>query len=267
MQGRRIAIVVALAAVGGCRPAFDLADREDIFAMPGDKHVMCAASIEWTHVDRHVIAPALDRARDDHTIVQLFAHDPGVTIDVDRIETTLDDAEARGLAWVTYRDLAAGVPREAGLALSFDDWYVDDWAALGDTFRRHHARVTFFVADYDTLAPKQRDELRALAADGHDIEYHSTRHQNAPQYVRDHGLDAYLADDIEPGLAAMRADGWDPIVFAYPLGHRTPAIDRALLQSFALLRGVMRECPKSEHEAASDTTHDLGDQIDEPAAE
>jgi hypothetical protein len=199
MMRASIAAVILLAA---CRPAFDLADRDDIFAEPGDHGVMCAASFEWPHVDGDVIGRALDRAHDERSIVELFAHDPGVTVPADKIEKLLDDARAHDLRWLTYRELAAGVPRDAGIALSFDDYYVEDWATLRDT--------------------------------------------------QAHGLDAYLADDIDPALAAMRADGWAPIVFAYPMGHRTAEIDRALLdrEGFALLRSVMRECPRDLHGAA-----------------
>jgi len=256
-----------LIVVAACRPAFDLADREDIFALPGDKHVMCAASMEWPHIDRDVIDAALDRAHDDHKVLQLFAHDPGVTVDVDKIEMVLRDATARGLTTITYRELASGVPREARLAFSFDDWYVDHWAQIADVFIRYQARATFFVGEYDTLTDEQKDELRLLAHDGHDIEYHSTRHENAPQYAAKHGVDAYLANEIDPDLAAMRADGWEPIVFAYPYGHRSDALDRALLTRFTLLRSIMRECPRSAHETANDVRRDLDDDIDEPLTE
>lgn len=250
--------LLACGALAACRPAFDLADREDIFAEPGDRDVMCAASIEWPHHDRAVIGAALDRARDQREVVELFAHDPGVTVPVDKIAMVLDDADARGLGYVTYRELAGGVPREAALALSFDDYSIEDWHAMRDLFRRHGARVTFFVSDYDTFTADQRRLLDDLAADGHDVEYHSTRHQDARAYSQAHGIDAWLADDIDPALAAMRADGWDPTVFAYPSGHRTPATDRALLdrEGFALLRGVMRECPPSPRVATEAAAQD-----------
>ncbi len=144
-----ILVVMAVTTLVACRPAFDLADRQDIFALPGDGGVMCAASVEWQHVDQGVIDDALDRATADRQIVELFAHDPGVTVPVDKLDMVLADAEARGLRFVTYRELAGGVSQEAGLAFSFDDWSVDHWRALRDVVRRHGARVTFFVARYD----------------------------------------------------------------------------------------------------------------------
>jgi hypothetical protein len=236
--------------VAACRPNFDLVDREDIFAEPGDHGVTCAASMEWPHIDEGVIDKALDRARREHIVVQLFGHDPGVTVPIDKIEMVLDDADAQGLSWLTYRDLAAGVPPVAGIAYSFDDAYIEHWAELRPMLTRYHARVTFFISSYDQLTPAQRQLVRDLASDGHDIEYHSTHHLNAAEYSRKHGIDDYLTYDIDPALAVMRADGWDPVAFAYPFGHRTNETDRALLgrDHFQILRSVMRECPQSHHE-------------------
>ena len=245
--------------VTGCRPNFDLVDREDIFAEPGDQGVTCAASMEWPHIDENVIDAALDRASRDRIVVQLFGHDPGVTVPLDKIEMVLDDADAHGLTWVTYRELAAGVPRVAGIAYSFDDASIEHWHDLRPMLARYHARVTFFVSKYDQLTPAQRALVRDLASDGHDIEYHSTHHENAAEYSRQHGIDAWLADDIEPALAAMSADGFEPIAFAYPYGHRTAATDRALLdrEHFRILRSVMRECPESRHEHVEDEAAQL----------
>jgi hypothetical protein len=242
--------IAAVVLVAACRPNFDLVDREDIFAEPGDHGVTCAADMEWPHIDEGVIDLALERASRDHIVVQLFGHDPGVTVPMNKIEMVLDDANARGLQWLTYRELAEGVPRVPGIAYSFDDNYIEHWAQLRPLLARYHARVTFFISKYDQLTPAQRQLVRDLASDGHDIEYHSTHHEDAATYSRVHGIDAYLAYDIDPALAEMRADGWNPIAFAYPSGHRTSETDRALLdrEHFQLLRSVMRECPQSHHE-------------------
>jgi hypothetical protein len=236
-------LLAAALLAAGCRSGVDYADREDIFAATGDHGVLCAASLEWQHADRHVIDRALDRARDQHEVLQLFAHDPGGTVDVARIEQALADAEARGLRSLTYRELAGGVPPEGGVAVSFDDWYEDDWYALRDVLARHGARVTFFVALYPQLSDRAKQELHELAALGHDIEYHSTHHYNAENYASAHGADAYITDDILPALEAMRADGYDPHIFAYPFGARTTATDDALRPLFHHIRAIYSTCP------------------------
>jgi hypothetical protein len=80
--------------------------------------------------------------------------------------------------------------------------------------------------------------------DGHDIEYHSTHHYNAENYANDHGVDAYINDDILPGLMAMKADGYtDMHIFAYPFGARTSATDDALKPYFHHLRAIYSTCP------------------------
>jgi peptidoglycan/xylan/chitin deacetylase (PgdA/CDA1 family) len=205
--------------------------------------VACAALADDTRFSMDSVQGALRRAHDERRVVQIFLHDPGKTVSPGRLEAILSTATELGLRFVTYRELAAGVPKGPGIALSFDDWYTHDWAQERPLFDSYGAQVTFFVSDYDGFGDKDRKELRSLADDGHDIEYHSTRHQDAPKYVREHGMAEYLAKDIDPALAVMRADGYDPIVFAYPLGFRTRELDVALLARFALLRATTDECP------------------------
>ena len=247
----RVALLVGIAFVAsacgddlapGHSP--DLALHDEIFASPVDDGVLCAANGNDDAYSLASIRDALDRARDDGAIVQIFLHDPGHSVSIDKLTGVLEGAVDRGLRFVTYRELAAGDAAGPGLALAFDDWYLDDWAAQRALLASYHARGTFFAAQYPTYTDAQKGELRALAADGHDVEFHGTYHLDAPAYVDQHGLDVYLSVEIDPGLAAMRADGYDPIVFAYPAGKRTPALDEALLARFAALRSTTLHCPR-----------------------
>jgi beta-phosphoglucomutase-like phosphatase (HAD superfamily) len=58
------------------------------------------------------------------------------------------------------------------------------------------------------------------------------------------GMDTYLADDIVPGLDAIRAAGYATPIFAYPYGARDDATDAALSQYFAHLRAIRSTCPQ-----------------------
>jgi hypothetical protein len=146
------------------------------------------------------------------------------------------------MTFATYTDLAAGeVP--GSLALSFDDHDIEGWTLLREKFLHYGARVTFFVSEYGSLTDIEKGELLQLQADGNDIEYHSTHHQNAEDYAAAHGVDAYIQDDILPGLQAMRADGWAPTIFAYPFGARTAATDKALEPLFTHIRAIHYTCP------------------------
>lgn len=204
---------------------------------PGQR-VLCAVSIDSGKTDDAGIAAGLDRARDEGLVVQLYAHVPGVSLPFERLTRVLDGARDRGLAYYTYDDFADGVPASAGLALSFDDAAIYEWSAIADQLDAYGARVTFFVAYYDTFDPERRDLLRDLAARGHAIGNHTTHHVRAPDYVQRHGMVRYLDDEVRPMTERLRADGYNPRTFAYPFGARMSEIDRALLDEFDVIRTI-----------------------------
>ncbi len=204
---------------------------------PGQR-VLCAVGIDEGRSDERGIALGLDRARDDGLVVQLYAHVPGRTIALDRLERVLAGARDRGLAHFTYDDFAAGAPASAGIALSFDDASIDEWSAIAEVLDAYDARVTFFIAYYDGFSPAGRDQVRALAARGHAIANHSVRHLRGPDYAERHGVEGWMIDEVRPVAAAMRADGHAPVAFAYPFGARTSELDRALLAEYAIVRSV-----------------------------
>jgi hypothetical protein len=216
-----------------------------IYSDPGDGPVMCSLTIDDANAPgADDLDSFLDRAKGERAVVHLYAHKPGGgTVSTRRIEKLLSHARRRGLSIVTYRELAEGWRGGAALALSFDDAHVDAWYELRSMLASYHAHVTFFVSKFEHLTDDQRRKLHDLEADGHDIEFHGSEHRNARTYVAEHGMDAYFTDEIEPGLAAMRADGFDPIVFAYPFGARTAELDAALESEFALIRATSGGCP------------------------
>jgi len=233
--------MVLVALLGGCETT--IVGYDDIYEQGASQFVECSMNVDDKNaVSLDEIGASLDRAQLDETTLQLYAHkDPG-TVEPALIETVLAAAADRRIKFVTYAELAEH-PVPASLALSFDDHDLAGWSALRPTFDRYGAKVTFFVSSYPTFTDEMKAELRALAADGHDIEYHSTTHQNAEEYSKEHGVDAYVADDIVPGLEAMRADGWAPTMFAYPFGARTDATDEALRPLFQHVRAIHSTCP------------------------
>ncbi|HEX4421580.1 MAG TPA: polysaccharide deacetylase family protein [Kofleriaceae bacterium] len=188
----------------------------------------------------------LDRARDRHEVIELYAHHPGVTVPIDKIEHVLAGAQARGLSFVTYSDYAQGLDPAPGLALSFDDTFVDAWVALRPMFAQYHARITFFVSRYYEMSAEQRAGLKLLAADGHAIEAHTVHHLRAPDYVDENGLDAYLHDELDPSIDELRADGFPVDAFAYPYGLRTGQIDDAIAKRVSVIRSVAFSYPETE---------------------
>ncbi len=212
---------------------------DNVFYDGDGRKVHCAVNLdEEANNSRASIDTALDRAAARGEVVELYGHAPGRHLTLDKLEYTLEGASRRGLRWVTYSEIARGDGRGPGIALSIDDAAVDLWTAAAPLFARYDAKATFFVTRYYSLNDDRRAQLRALAAVGHDLQAHSTDHRRGPEYVEDHGLAAYLADEVVPSIERMRADGYDISAFAYPFGARTREIDRAVLGHVAIVRSV-----------------------------
>jgi peptidoglycan/xylan/chitin deacetylase (PgdA/CDA1 family) len=201
--------------------------------------VHCAISLDTTANNRVAsIDSGLDRALERGEILELYAHNPNMTVPRPKLEYVLAGARDRGLSFVTYADFARERATAPGVALSFDDHSVMDWVSARPLFAKYGARITFFVSRYAALTDADRAGLKVLAADGHDIEAHSVRHLRAPDYVENHGLAAYLRDEVDPSIEVMRNDGFDIRAFAYPFGARTGEIDRAIARRVPVLRTI-----------------------------
>jgi peptidoglycan/xylan/chitin deacetylase (PgdA/CDA1 family) len=205
---------------------------------PGTR-VPCAKGVDRTHEWTHdALSASLERAQREARVLVTFGHAP--TLDFAEYARDFDWAAAHDVPSVTFAQLAAGY-LGAGWAFTVDDDEVDTWVTWRDFLRAHHVHVTFFVTRYARFTPAQKQELRELAADGHDIEAHSKEHVNAVEYTAAHGLDAYVRDEVLPSRDALVADGFAPLAFAYPFGAHTHAIDEALLPYFALVRATGAE--------------------------
>lgn len=216
-----------------------IAETDEVFYDWDGREVLCAIGLDpASGNDLDSVLGGLDRAAERGEVLMLFAHAPGSHVPFDRLEAVLAYAAELGLDFVTARDLAAGGPPRAGLALSIDDSDVDAWLSARDLFRQYDARVSFYVTRFDRLSADRRAALHDLAGDGHTIEAHGLRHLVAPDYVEEHGLAAYLRDEALPSIELLRADGFDSISFAYPYGNRTSELDAALLEHVQTVRTV-----------------------------
>ncbi|HUJ63266.1 MAG TPA: polysaccharide deacetylase family protein [Kofleriaceae bacterium] len=238
MGARRLIWIVVLGA--GCQQ--QLADVDGAFWSTNDpRRLHCAVNLDSeAQVDDASLDSGLDRALRRGEVVELYAHHPGATVPVDKVAYVLAGAQARGLSFFTYSDFAnhAVPPGTPGIALSFDDTSVQAWVDQLPLFQQYGARITFFISHYNTLPDTARNELHTLADAGHDIEPHSVTHQRGPEYVEQHGMAAYLADEIQPSIDALSGEGFTLTSYAYPFGSRTDETDRALLERVSVLRSV-----------------------------
>ena len=217
----------------------DTSETSGAFYNWDDRKVHCAIDIDtYARNDIGSVRAGLDRAMERGEVIELYAHDPGRSVSWDEVEAVLAAIQERGLPYFTYADFAHGVAPTAGVALSFDDAYVDHWLEGADLYAQFGARLTFFVAYYDQLSTERRAALRELSLRGHAIEAHSVNHMRAPRYVEDHGLGAYVAHELAPSIDLLRADGYEVTTFAYPFGARTGELDRAVLEHVQLVRSV-----------------------------
>ena len=228
----RLAVVVALAACHGHHD--DAKDFGPRFFSNASTGVVCSKGVDRTHEWTHdVLTASLEHARAKAVVLHTFGHAP--TLDLPDYAADFDWAAANGVPMVTFRELAAG-HTGAGWAFTVDDDEVDTWYGWRDFLKQHHVKVTFFVTRFDRFSPEQKRKLHELAADGNDIEAHGKAHENAVDYVKAHGVDAYLRDEVMPSKATLVTDGYPIVAFAYPYGAHTKAIDDALGAQFALLR-------------------------------
>jgi peptidoglycan-N-acetylglucosamine deacetylase len=128
---------------------------------------------------------------------------------------------------------------QAGICISFDDAYVDEWFELREAFQKYDANVTFFVTKFDTLTPEQIQKLKVLQADGHEIGFHGAHHVLSEYYIKDHSLQDYVQFEIVDGIASMNEHGFYPTSFAYPYGAKYWGTDRELLKYFYVVRSSL----------------------------
>lgn len=220
-----ICVAIALAA---CSNA-PIADENGAYYAWDGRKVHCAAEIDDSDkIPMDSILAGMDRAAKDGTVLELLVHRPGVSMTRAEFQTLLEGVTTRNLPFLTVKDMLSGPP-QAGVALMFDDAYPDIWLAVEDLLEQYNAHVTLYITWYARLEQFQRDQIRQLAGDGHDIEAHSVNHLRGPDYVTAHGLQTYIDDEVIPSFQALQADGYDPVSYAYPFGMRDDEIDNAVL--------------------------------------
>ncbi|PWJ60123.1 polysaccharide deacetylase [Dyadobacter jejuensis] len=130
-------------------------------------------------------------------------------------------------------------PSKGGVAISFDDHFIEDWYALKPMLDRYGAKVTFFVTCPDSLTPREVLLLKSLEADGHEIGFHGTIHGRSTDLIATQGPEGYKDIELSPGLGYMLAAGFTPTSYAHPGGNHNERVDSVLLaEGFRIQRDV-----------------------------
>jgi len=239
-RGIHIAVALTGALLAGCHDEHWLTYPWD------DRRVLCSDSIDdlAAAAPWDVVEDQMQIAERTRSVLTLHAHTPGVTISLAAIHHVLVLAEQHHLAYVTFRELDARAAPRAGLALAFDDNAIDAWFGVRELLASHGAHVTFFVTRWSSRSDQERAKLRQLADDGHDVEPHSVNHLHAPDYVRAHGLAAYLSDEVQPSIDGLVEAGYSPpAAYAYPFGETTDELNTAILAIVPRVRVSPGSCP------------------------
>ncbi|MCF0042318.1 polysaccharide deacetylase family protein [Dyadobacter fanqingshengii] len=127
---------------------------------------------------------------------------------------------------------------KAGIAISFDDHFINEWFALRPLFKKYNAKVTFFVTCPDSLTQDEISKLRTLQSEGHEIGFHGTIHGKSTELIAA-GPEKYKEIELTPGLLNMANAGFKPTSYAHPGGDHNNQVDSVLLASgFKILRDV-----------------------------
>lgn len=127
---------------------------------------------------------------------------------------------------------------KSGVALTFDDNYIDEWHQYIPLLDSFGAKATFYISHYSKLTKEQKHKLHDLQQHGHEIAYHSLNHVNFLKYEKNNKVAELIKNEVDKGMELMKADGFCPKTFAYPYGSHSDALDNCLLRKFKSVRGL-----------------------------
>jgi len=149
------------------------------------------------------------------------------------------------MAFVVYLVAFAGCAKsgkesdQGGIAISFDDHFINEWYALRPLFQKYHAKVTFFITCGDSLTRDEIVKLKQLQKDGHEIGFHGTVHGKSTELITAFGPEKYADIELNKGIKYMSNAGFDPTSYAHPGGNHNDQVDSVLFANgFKILRDV-----------------------------
>lgn len=128
--------------------------------------------------------------------------------------------------------------QKAGICISFDDRYIEEWQEVSELLKKYNAKATFFITQFDSLDQSEIALLKEFENNGNEIASHGNLHVNAEIFIIKHSYSKYLEDEIEQSIKKMEEHGFKPQSFAYPYGAKYWFTDFLLSRHFQITRGV-----------------------------
>ena len=100
------------------------------------------------------------------------------------------------------------------VCLTFDDCDVKGWTEAIPLFEKYGAHALFSFSG--VITEEVIGCMKALSAAGHSLGLHSVHHANAPEYMAEHGVQAYYDHEVAPQLDVCLTAGIKPGSFAFP---------------------------------------------------
>ena len=127
---------------------------------------------------------------------------------------------------------------QAGVVITFDDDYVEEWVEVNNVLEPYDWKATFFVTRFNQLSGSKIQKLKDLKSYGHEIGGHGLNHLNAPIFISTNGANEYLNQEIFLMIRIMNDNDLSTTSFAYPYGSRNTTTDNLLLNEFQIIRGT-----------------------------
>lgn len=127
---------------------------------------------------------------------------------------------------------------QAGIAISFDDRYVAQWDSLRPLLKKYDVKATFYMTQFDSLTATEKGILLQLQKEGHEIGAHGATHTRAVDYALSQSTDAFIKNEVEAEINAMKKAGLHVSTYAHPGGQQAWFINQKLYNYFNLVRDV-----------------------------
>ncbi len=93
-------------------------------------------------------------------------------------------------------DITSSGNTRGGIALTFDDNYIDNLYPYLDLFDSLGVKATFYISNYNKLNDAQKSRLHELQSHGHEIAFHSTNHVNFLKCVDSTNVDRLIKKEL-----------------------------------------------------------------------